>query len=33
LKLLLDQNLSHRLLETLAALYPDSTHVRLVGLE
>jgi len=33
LKLLLDQNLSHRLLETLVKFYPDSTHVRLVGLE
>ena len=33
MKLLLDQNLSHRLLVTLEALYPDTTHVRLVGLE
>ena len=33
MKLLLDQNLSHRLLETLVKFYPDSTHIRLVGLE
>ncbi len=33
MKLLLDQNLSHRLLHALNRLYPGSTHVRLVGLE
>jgi predicted nuclease of predicted toxin-antitoxin system len=32
-KLLLDQNLSHRLVESFASLYPDSAHVRLVGLK
>jgi predicted nuclease of predicted toxin-antitoxin system len=31
-KLLLDQNLSPRLVKTLEAIYPGSTHVRLVGL-
>jgi predicted nuclease of predicted toxin-antitoxin system len=31
-KLLLDQNLSPRLVRTLEAAYPGSTHVRLVGL-
>ena len=33
MKLLLDQNISHRLLEGLAALYPGSSHVRLIGLK
>ena len=33
MKLLLDENLSHRLVEKLADLFPDSTHVRLVGLK
>jgi len=33
LKLLLDQNLSHRLIEPLLPLYPDSTQVRFVELE
>jgi predicted nuclease of predicted toxin-antitoxin system len=32
-KLLFDQNLSYRIVENLDALYPESTHVRLVGLE
>jgi len=32
MKLLFDQNLSPRLLRLLADLYPDSTHVRDVGL-
>lgn len=32
MKLLLDQNISHRLLPFLAPRFPDSTHVRLVGL-
>lgn len=32
MKLLLDQNLSHRLLSLLADLFPDSLHVRAVGL-
>jgi len=32
-KLLLDQNISHLLLESLLSLYPDSSHVRLVGLK
>jgi predicted nuclease of predicted toxin-antitoxin system len=32
-KLLLDQNLSPRLARTLAAIYPDTTHVRDVGLQ
>lgn len=32
MRLLLDQNLSPRLLELLADLYPDSQHVRNVGL-
>jgi predicted nuclease of predicted toxin-antitoxin system len=31
-KLLLDQNLSPRLLKTLQASFPDSSHVRLIGL-
>ena len=33
MKLLLDQNLSPRLAHTLAAIYPDTTHVRDVGLQ
>lgn len=33
MKLLLDENLSRRLLPSLVATYPDSTHVALVGLE
>ena len=33
MKLLLDQNLSPRLAHTLAATYPDTTHVRDVGLQ
>ena len=32
MKLLLDQNLSPRLADKLQALYPDSTHVRNVGI-
>jgi predicted nuclease of predicted toxin-antitoxin system len=32
-KLLFDQNLSHKLARRLAALFPDSTHVREVGLK
>ena len=32
MKLLFDQNLSHRLVEQLVDLYPESTHVRHVGL-
>jgi predicted nuclease of predicted toxin-antitoxin system len=32
-RLLLDQNLSPRLLPALADLFPDSTHVREVGLQ
>jgi predicted nuclease of predicted toxin-antitoxin system len=31
-KLLFDQNLSHRLVGSLASEYPDSVHVRDVGL-
>ncbi len=33
MKLLLDQNLSYRLLEEVKSVYPGSTHVRLLGLE
>ena len=33
MRLLFDQNLSHRLTETLLDLYPESVHVRDVGLE
>lgn len=33
MRLLLDQNLSPRLLDVLADLYPGSTHVRDVGLQ
>lgn len=33
MKLLLDQNLSFRLVEPLQDAYPDTTQVRLVGLE
>jgi len=33
LKLLLDENLSERLLAELQRSFPGSTHVRLVGLE
>lgn len=33
MKLLLDQNLSPRLVKELGNLYPDSTHVSLVGLD
>lgn len=32
MKLLLDQNLSHRLIDLLRREYPDSRHVRDVGL-
>jgi predicted nuclease of predicted toxin-antitoxin system len=32
LKLLLDENLSHRLVRDLAQIYPESTHVRDIGL-
>lgn len=32
MKLPFDQNLSHRLVGLLAGEYPDSSHVRLVGL-
>ena len=32
MKLLFDQNLSYRLPELLKELYPDSTHVSIVGL-
>jgi predicted nuclease of predicted toxin-antitoxin system len=32
-KLLLDENLSHTLVERLADLFPESTHVRNIGLE
>ena len=33
MKLLFDENLSHRLAEKLSDLFPRSTHVRLVGLK
>ena len=33
MKLLFDENLSHRLVGSLASLFPGSTHVREVGLE
>ena len=33
MKLLFDQNLSHKLARRLADLFPDSTHVREVGLK
>ncbi len=33
MKLLFDQNLSHRLVEALADLFPGSVHVRDIGLE
>ena len=33
MKLLFDQNLSHKLAPRLADLFPDSTHVREVGLK
>jgi len=32
-KLLFDQNLSHKLVQRLADLFPDSVHVRDVGLK
>ena len=32
MKLLFDQNLSHNLVQRLADLFPDSIHVRKVGL-
>ena len=32
MKLLLDQNVSHRLVRRLSSIYPGSTHVRSVGL-
>jgi predicted nuclease of predicted toxin-antitoxin system len=32
MKLLFDQNLSHRLLTELGDLFPGSLHVRLLGL-
>lgn len=33
MKLLFDQNLSHRLVRLLADIYPDCQHVRNVGLK
>ena len=33
MKLLFDHNLSYRLVERLSDLFPDSSHVRIVGLE
>ncbi len=33
MKLLLDQNISHKLVKELEASFPDSSHVRLLGLE
>lgn len=33
MKLLLDQNLSRRLIAELAPIFPDSAHVRAVGLD
>ena len=33
MKLLFDQNLSHRLVAVLAAEFPDSRHVRDFGME
>ncbi|HXH50850.1 MAG TPA: DUF5615 family PIN-like protein [Terriglobia bacterium] len=33
MKLLFDQNLSYRIVEDLKGLYPNSTHVRLIGLQ
>lgn len=33
MKLLFDENLSHHLIESLASLFPGSTHVRKIGLE
>lgn len=33
MKLLFDQNLSHRLVSELDALFPDSDHVRAAGLD
>ena len=32
MRLLFDQNLSHKLVSLLADIYPDSTHVRDAGL-
>lgn len=32
MKLLLDQNLSHRLIKSLATVYPGSSHVGLLGM-
>ncbi len=33
MKLLLDHNLSHRMLPMLSVLFPDSTHAKLLGFE
>ena len=33
MKLLLDQNLSHRIIKSLVDAYPDSTQVSLLGME
>ena len=33
MKLLFDENISHHLVESLSDCYPESTHVRNVGLE
>ncbi|MDQ3814669.1 MAG: DUF5615 family PIN-like protein, partial [Armatimonadota bacterium] len=33
MKLLFDQNISHRLVRALADVYPDSQHLRDVGLK
>jgi predicted nuclease of predicted toxin-antitoxin system len=32
MKLLLDENLSDRIVKTIIDLYPDSTHVKTVGM-
>ena len=33
MRLLFDSNISHRLKETLGEMYPESIHVREIGLE
>jgi predicted nuclease of predicted toxin-antitoxin system len=33
MKLLFDQNLSHKLVQALADIYPDCRHVRNIGLK
>lgn len=33
MKLLFDENISHRIIEKIADIFPDSVHVNFIGLE